>query len=224
MPTSQIRQAALGTLRAHPANAHVHSKKQIVQIGRSIRQFGFTVPIIIDENNVILAGHGRWLAAKHLGLQRVPVVVLSGLSDAERRAYLLADNKLVEKAGWDRSALALELKELAPLLADAGLDIHLTGFEPAEIDALMDDLIDPEEDPADELPEIGKRPISRKGDLWLLGRHRLLCADARQARDVRKLMGGECAAMVFTDPPYNVRISSIQGRGKIQHREFVAAS
>jgi ParB-like chromosome segregation protein Spo0J len=110
MAISQIREAAVGTLRPHPANAHAHSKKQIGQIARSIGQFGFIVPIVVDENNVILAGHGRWLAAKQLGLQLVPVMVLSGLTDAERRAYVLADNKLVENAGWDRSALALELK------------------------------------------------------------------------------------------------------------------
>jgi DNA modification methylase len=224
MPTSEIREAAVGKLRAHPANAHAHSKKQIGQIARSIRQFGFTVPIIVDENNVILAGHGRWLAAQHLGLRLVPVVVLSGLSDAERRAYLVADNKLVENAGWDRSALALELKELGPLLEHAGLDIELTGFEPAEIDALMGDLVDREQDPADELPVLAKQPVSRAGDLWLLGPHRLLCGDARQGRAAGKLMAGEFAAMVLTDPPYNVRVSSIQGRGKIRHREFLAAS
>ena len=224
MPTSQIKQAAVGTLRAHPANTRTHSKKQIAQIARSIRQFGFTAPIIIDENNVILAGHGRWLAARQLELSNVPVVVLSGLADAERRAYLLADNKLVENAGWDRGALAVELTELAPLLADAGLDIELTGFGPAEIDALMGDLIDPEQDPADELPVIGGTPISRRGDLWQLGEHHLLCGDAREASDVAKLMGGQSAAMVITDPPYNVAISSIQGRGKIKHRDFVAAS
>jgi DNA modification methylase len=224
MAISQIREAAVGTLRPHPANAHAHSKKQIGQIARSIGQFGFIVPIVVDENNVILAGHGRWLAAKQLGLQLVPVMVLSGLTDAERRAYVLADNKLVENAGWDRSALALELKELGPLLAHAGLDIELTGFEPAEIDAVLGDLLDREQDPADELPVLTKQPVSRAGDLWVLGPHRLLCGDARQSRDLRKLMGGECAAMVLTDPPYNVRISSIKGRGKIRHREFLAAS
>ncbi len=224
MPTTQIKQAAVGTLRAHPANARAHSKKQIAQIARSIRQFGFTAPIIIDEKNVILAGHGRWLAARQLELSLVPVVVLSGLSDTERRAYLLADNKLVENAGWDRGALAVELKELAPLLADAGLDIQFTGFEPAEIDALMGDLIDPEQDPADELTAIDGTPISRRGDLWRLGEHRLLCGDAKLASDAAKLMGGQTAAMVITDPPYNVAISSIQGRGKIKHREFVEAS
>jgi hypothetical protein len=133
-----------------PANAH--AKKQIAKIARSIRQFGFTIPIVVDENNVILAGHGRWLAAQHLGREFVPGVVLFGLSATERRAYLLADNKLIEKAGCDRAAVALELEELAPLLANAGLDIHLTG--PAGIDVPMGNLIDPEEDPADELPDI----------------------------------------------------------------------
>ncbi len=161
MPISHVKQAAVGKLRAHPANAHAHSKKQLIQIARSIRQFGFTVPIIVDENNVILAGHGRWLAAQQLGLKLVPVVVLSGLSDAERRAYLLADNKLVENAGWNRAALALELKELAPLLSDAGLDISLTAFQPAEIDFLLGDLVDPELDPADDLPPPEKEAISR---------------------------------------------------------------
>ncbi len=224
MPISEIRRASVTTLRAHPANAHVHSKKQIAQIAQSIRQFGVTVPLIVDENNVILAGHGRWLAAKYLRLRELPVVVLSGLTDAERRAYLLADNKLVENAGWDRKALAVELSQLAPLLAKAGLNIELTGFEPAEIDSLMGDLVDPEQDPADEVPDIGTSPTSRRGDLWLLARHRLHCGDARGPSDVRKLMGRERAAMVMTDPPYNVAISSVQGRGQIKHREFVAAS
>jgi ParB-like chromosome segregation protein Spo0J len=135
MPTSQIRRVPLTKLRAHPANAHVHSKRQIGQIAQSIRQFGFTAPIIVDENYVILAGHGRWLAAMDEELAFVPAVVLSGLTEAERRAYILADNKLVENAGWDHNVLGLELKELASLLAEAGLDIQLTGFEPAEIDA-----------------------------------------------------------------------------------------
>jgi ParB-like chromosome segregation protein Spo0J len=172
MPTSQIEYVPIESLTPHPANARVHSKKQIDQIAQSIRQFGFTAPIIADENNVILAGHGRWLAALELGFDFVPVVVLSGLTAAERRAYLLADNKLVENAGWELNLLAVELKELAPLLADVGLDINLTGFEPAEIDNLLADLVDPEKDPIDEVPKIEKRPISRRGDLWLLGQSR----------------------------------------------------
>jgi ParB-like chromosome segregation protein Spo0J len=130
------------------------------------------------------------------------VVVVSGLSDAERRAYLLADNRLTEKAGWDRAALAIELRQLAPLLAEAGLDTELTGFETPEIDTLMGDLVDPEQDPSDEPSEIAKEPASRRGDLWLLDSNRLLCGNAKDKADLRKLMGREHATMVFTDPPF----------------------
>jgi DNA modification methylase len=224
MPISQIKEVPTGTLRAHPSNSRTHPNKQIRQLARSMQQFGFTVPIIVDDNNVILAGHARWLAAQQLGQTLVPVVVLSGLSEAERRAYLLADNKLAEKAGWDRATLVVELNDLAPILTKAGLDISLTGFEPAEIDALMGDLVDPEADPADETPRLSMKPVSRAGDVWLLGRHRLLCGDARKEAHFRKLMGGDRAAMVFADPPYNDSVSSIQGRGKIKHGEFVMAS
>jgi DNA modification methylase len=212
MPANQIEEVSTRTLRAHPSNSRTHPHKQIRQLARSIEQFGFTT------------GHGRWLAAQQLGLPSVPVVVLSGLSDAQKRAYLLADNKLAEKAGWDKATLAVELSSLAPLLEEAGLDIELTGFEPAEIDTLMADLVDPEADPADEPPPIAKEPISRAGDLWLLGSHRLLCGDARQNADFRKLLGTDHAAMVFADPPYNVSVRSVQGRGNIKHDDFVMAS
>jgi DNA modification methylase len=224
MPISQIQQVPIGKLRPNPANTRAHPKRQIAQLARGIENFGFVVPIIADENFIILAGHARAAAAQAAGLRNLPVIILSGLSEAERRAYLLADNKLAEKSGYDRQALATELQGLAPLLEEAGLSIDLTGFEPAEIDALMGDLVDPEQDPADDLPVAARTPISRPGDLWLLNNHRLLCGDAREAADFRKLMGRDHAAMVFTDPPYNVRIASVQGRGKIRHREFVAAS
>jgi ParB-like chromosome segregation protein Spo0J len=225
MPVSQISQFAIGKLNPHPANVHTHSKKQIGQIARNIQQFGFIDPIIADEDSSILAGHGRWHAAKQLGLEHVPVVVVSGLSEAERRAYILSDNRLTEKAGWDRPALAAELQLLTPLLSDAGLDIELTGFESPEIDALMGELVDAEQDPADEVPEIVKEPVSHRGDLWLLDNlHFLYCGDAKNEADLRNLMGRERAAMVFTDPPFNVRISSVQGRGKIHHREFLEGS
>lgn len=224
MPIGPTKEMPTRALRAHPSNARTHPNKQIRQLARSIEQFGFTIPIIVDENDIILAGHGRWFAAQQLGLPLVPVVVLSGLSEAERRAYLLADNKLAEKAGWDRATLAVELNSLAPLLVEAGLDIGLTGFEPAEIDILMGDLVDPEADPADEPPSLAREPVSRAGDLWQLGRHRLLCGDARRQADFRKLMGNDLAGMVFADPPYNVRIKSVQGRGKIKHSDFAMAS
>ncbi len=215
---------AVGALRPHPSNVHVHPKKQIRLLMRLITQFGFTVRIIADENGVILAGHGRWLAAQELGLTTVPVIVLSGLSETEKRTLLLADNKAVEKAGWDRAGLALELNSLTPLLIEAGLDISLTGFEAAEIDALSIDLVDPEVDPSDMPPPLEKQAISRIGDMWLAGSHRLLCGDATLRAHVGKLMGGASAPMVFTDPPFNVRIKTIQGRGKTKHGEFVMAS
>jgi DNA modification methylase len=224
MSIRQIELRAVHTLRPHPNNTRTHSKKQIRQIAESIERFGFTNPILVDENNFILAGHGRFAAAQYRGLREVPVLTVSGLNDAEKRAYILADNKLVEKAGWDRAALAIELSELAPLLTKACLDISLTGFEPAEIDALMGDLVDPEQDPADEIPQVAATAISRTGDLWILRDNRLICGDARNAADLRRLMGDARAAMIFTDPPFNTRVSSIGGRGKIKHREFAAAS
>jgi DNA modification methylase len=221
MPVSQITRVDIGSLHPNPRNAHTHSQKQIGQIARSIQQFGFTSPIVADENGLILAGHGRWLAAKKLGHAHLPAVFVSGLSDAERRAYILADNKLTENAGWDRAGLAVELRDLAPLLIEVGLDLALTGFETPEIDSLMGDLVDPEQDPIDYVPEIVVSPVSRRGDLWLLNRHRLLCGDAKMLAAVRQLMGGHRATMVFTDPPFNVRIKSVQGRGKIKHADFL---
>ena len=128
---SQIQQLPIRDLKPNPKNVRTHSRRQIGAIGKSIKQAGFITPIIADENGVILAGHGRWQAANQLRLRTVPVITVSGLSDVERRAYVLADNKLAERAGWDRPALALELNALAPLLAEHGLEIQLTGFEPA---------------------------------------------------------------------------------------------
>ncbi|ODS03462.1 DNA methylase N-4 [Methyloceanibacter marginalis] len=225
MPTDQIRLVSVDKLKAHPKNARTHSKKQLRQIADSIECFGFTNPILADENNAVLAGHGRLAAARLIGLREVPTVTVSGLSEAQKRAYILADNKLAENAGWDRKALAVELSGLTPLLSEIGLDISITGFAPAEIDVLLGDLSDPEADPADEPPTLATEPVSRIGDVWLLGaqRHRIICGDARDASHFRKLMGGRRAAMVFADPPYNVAIKSIQGRGKIKHGDFAMA-
>jgi ParB-like chromosome segregation protein Spo0J len=178
MPTQQVKLIPVNKLRAHPKNARTHSKKQIRQIANSIERFGFTNPILVDEDSAVLAGHGRLAAGKLIGLREVPTLVVPGLSDAQKRAYLLADNKLAENAGWDRATLAMELNNLAPLLADTGLDIALTGFAPAEIDTLMGDLIDPESDPADEPPSLATEAVSCLGDLWLLGPHHLLCGNS----------------------------------------------
>jgi DNA modification methylase len=216
----EIKLSSVRRLHRNKRNSRTHSKKQIRQIANSIRRFGWTYPILTDENNIILAGHGRYDAALQLGLREVPIIVLSGLNDAEKRALALADNQIATKAGWNRQLLAKELGELARLLPECNLDLEITGFETAEIDSLLGELLDPERDPADEVPPPQKTAISKIGDLWELGPHKLLCGDAKSAADVRRLMGAEPAKMVITDPPYNVPIKQVQGRGRIKHADF----
>jgi DNA modification methylase len=216
-----LEMLAPDTLKTYPRNARTHSKKQIRQIARSIERFGFTNPVLVDERNQIIAGHGRVAAARELGLPEVPTLRLSHLSEVDKRAYILADNRLAEKAGWDREVLALELGELSGLLED---EIDITGFEPGEVDLLLSDLADGP-DPADEAPApAAGAPITRSGDLWRLEPHRLICGDARDAAVYARLMAGEQAQMVFTDAPYNVPIAGhVLSRGA-QHREFAFAS
>ncbi|MFD2251597.1 DNA modification methylase [Pseudochelatococcus lubricantis] len=215
---------SIASLRPAPRNARTHSKAQIRQIADSIERFGFNNPILIDAEGRVIAGHGRLAAARLLGMERVPTLCLAHLNEAERRAYVLADNKLAEKAGWDRELLALELGELASLLETEDFDLTITGFETAEIDGLLTDFGAPEPEAEDVLPEPGP-PAVAPGDLWILGRHRLICADARDPAALTRLMEGQAARMVFIDPPYNVPIvGHVQGRGKIRHREFAFAS
>ena len=213
-------------LKPNPRNARTHSKKQIRQIADSIVAYGFTVPLLIDENAMIIAGHGRLTAAKLLGLSKVPVIVLKGLSEAKKRALLLADNKIAENAGWDRERLAIELPELAELLIDEELDISITGFEPVEIDQIVSDFEEDSADPADAIDGAwgSHQVVSRPKDLWQLGNHRLLCGDARNGDHLDRLMCRERAAMAFLDPPYNVRIRGVVGRGRVKHSEFAMAS
>ena len=224
MPAPSITEKALGDLRPSSRNARTHSKKQVEQIAGSISRFGWTYPILIDEHDTILCGVGRWRAATQLNLAKVPVIILSGLSEAEKRALMLADNKIAANAGWDRKVLAQELGELAVLLPEINLDISIIGFEAAEIDALAVDFSDPEHDPADDLPIVDRQAISKTGDLWLLGNHRLLCGDSCSDSDLRRLMDGKHAVMVLADTPYNRPVAAIVGRGKIKHREFLSAS
>ena len=216
-----IEQIAVSALRPYPRNARTHSRKQIRQIAKSIERFGFCNPALIDDDNQIIAGHGRVEAAKLLNMDRVPVVRLSHLNDDHKRAYILADNRLAEKAGWNREIMTIELQHLI----DVGFDVELTGFETADIDLLMDDLSD-ESEAADSLPAASKGPaVSRSGDLWFLGKHRLLCGDARSAADYDRLMGCEKAEFVFTDPPWNLKIlGHVSGLGRIRHGDFAMAS
>jgi DNA modification methylase len=218
-----VKLVSVQTVTPSSRNARTHSKKQIGQIVNSIARFGWTYPLLVDELGNIIAGHGRFLAAKALGLRQVPVIVMSGLAEAEKRALSIADNKIAANAGWDRSILATELGELAVLLPECNLDISFIGFEAAEIDALGE-FIDSEQDAADTAPRIAQVAVSRRADFWLLGRHRLICGDAGTEADFRTLMGGEQADMVFADGPYNVCIAKTVSRGKIKHREFSSGS
>jgi DNA modification methylase len=209
-------------LRPHPNNARTHSKKQIRQIARSIEQFGFCNPVLVDDNKQIIAGHGRVEAAKLLDIDAVPTCRLSHLSEVDKRAYVLADNALAEKAGWDRELLAIELQGLIEL----DVDIELTGFEMAEIDLILEEAREANgaaSGPEDASPEPLPGPaVSQPGDLWLLGAHRLICADAREQAAYHTLLDGAKADFVFTDPPYNVAIDGhVCGLGSVHHRKFV---
>ena len=192
----------LTRLLPYANNARTHSDEQIAQIAASIVEFGFTNPILVGDDGVIVAGHGRLAAARKLGLTAVPVVVLDHLTPTQRRALVIADNRIAENAGWDESLLRAELEALQ----EEGFDLDLTGFDP---DALAELLAGEETDQTgevddDEVPEETVEPVSRPGDLWVLGEHRVLCGDATHAESYARLLPGERADMVFIDPPYNV--------------------
>ena len=221
----QVTERAIASLRPYPRNARTHSKKQIRQIVDSISRFGFTNPVLISDDGEIIAGHGRVEAAKSLGWKTVPTIALSHLSETERRAYVLADNKLALNAGWDKEILAIELQALS----DLNFDVELTGFSLAEIDLVIDEAGEASPDGVDATDDTvtfaSGPPVSRQGDLWQLGRHRLLCGDARSAVDFEALMESGKADLVFTDPPYNVKIDgNVCGLGSVKHREFAFAS
>jgi DNA modification methylase len=209
-------------LKPYAGNARTHPKRQIRQIAESIKTFGWTNPILTDGDGVVIAGHGRLQAAAALGIDRVPAICIDDLTQAQKRAYVLADNKLAENAGWDRDQLALELQSLIEM--DPEFDVTVTGFEMGEIDLLISDS-DEENDEADQLPDVDPHQpvITQPGDLWQLGPHRLYCADSTKAASFEKLMGPEQAQLVITDPPFNVPIQGhVSGLGK--HAEFAMAS
>lgn len=221
-----IEMLAPHSLRPAVRNARTHSKKQIREIADSMLRFGVISPIVADDRRRIVAGHARAEAAKLIGLKQVPVIRVSHLNETEIRAYMLADNKLAEKAGWDREILAIEFKELQIALPEIGLDVGITGFEPGEIDSILVDFDDERPDPADQFPEMeSDAVVAQENDLYILGRHRLLVGDARDRNAYARLMQAETADMAFLDPPYNVRVDGhVGGRGRIKHPEFAYAS
>ena len=218
LPQAQL--TCIDTLKAAPRNSRTHSKKQLRQIARSIENFGFTNPVLVDASGEVIAGHGRLAAARMLGLTEVPTLCLDWLGEEQKRAYVIADNRLAEKAGWDRELLAIELGELGA----CDIDITLTGFEIEEIELIIDAGEKVVE--SDEIPDANADMIVCKpGDLWQLGRHRLLCGDALERNSYTCLMENERAMLVVTDPPYNVPIRGhVSGLGKVSHREFVQGS
>lgn len=213
------------SLKPYAGNARTHSETQIKQIADSIKKFGWTNPILVDKDLTVLAGHGRLTAAQQLGLNDVPTILVSHLSEAEKKAYILADNKLAENAGWDADLLSIELGDIVQLDADFSFDI--TGFTEPEVDNLLtlkaNDNGD-EEDAASDAFD-GQPAVTKPGDLWLLGEHRLYCGDATQIESYKLVLGDKKAAMVFTDPPYNLPVKGfISGNGAHRHKEFAMAS
>ena len=201
----QIEYRPIEALIPYARNSRTHSDAQVAQIAASIREFGWTNPVLVDGSNGIIAGHGRVLAARKLGFDQVPVIELAHLTESQKRAYVLADNKLAENAGWDDELLRIELEALQA----AGFDLSLTGFADDELAALMAELAGNEGLTDDDaVPEVTDDPVSQPGDVWLLGEHRLLCGDATDPVALETLMGSDLADMAFTDPPYNVNYAN----------------
>ena len=198
---------AVADLVPYAKNSRVHDDAQVAQIAASIREFGFTNPVLIDAQGGIIAGHGRVLAARKLKLEQVPCIMLDYLTDTQRRAYVIADNKLALNSGWDEELLKLELDELKL----EGFDLELTGFSLDEIDALEPEVIEPGLTDEDAVPEVQAEPVSKLGDVWLLGKHRVMCGDSTSIDAVETLMAGVYPDLVHTDPPYGMNAVTKSG-------------
>lgn len=203
---TKIEWMSVETLIPYAKNARTHSDEQVAQIAGSIKEFGFNNPVLVDKDNSIIAGHGRLMAARKLGMDKVPVVQLGHMTEAQRKAYVLADNRIALNSGWDTSMLSLELLELKD-----NIDLSLLGFDADELDALLNPIEETEGlTDEDAVPDVPDEPKTKLGDIYILGNHRLMCGDSTSIDDAEKLMDGLLADLVFTDPPYNVDYS---GRG-----------
>jgi DNA modification methylase len=226
-PRLSIAYVPTAKLKLNPKNPRLHSEKQIQQIARSVETFGFNIPIAVDSDNTVVAGHGRVLAARLLGIAELPAISLDHLTETQLKAFMVADNRLAENSVWDDRLLAEQLKSLSEVELDFSLDV--TGFEVGEIDVIIEGAepaVEGENDPADALPEFEDAiQVSQTGHLWFLGRHRIYCGNSLNGSSYSTLMDGRRADMVFTDPPYNVKIAGhATGLGAIQHRNFQMAS
>lgn len=210
-PADQVERRAVDSLIPYARNARTHSPEQVGQIAASIKEFGFTVPVLVGEDGTIIAGHGRILAAQKLGITDVPVMVARGWTEAQRRAYVLADNKLALNAGWDNDLLKVELGDLQGL----DFDLGLIGFSDLELGTILADPSEGLTDP-DDAPEAPQDPVSEPGDVWLLGKHRLVCGSSTEADTVAKALNGVVPHLMVTDPPYGVEYDATW-RGKAGH-------
>lgn len=202
-PADKVERRSIDALIPYARNARTHTDTQVAQIAASIREWGWTVPVLVDEDGGIIAGHGRIMAARKLGLSDVPVMVASGWSDAQKKAYVLADNKLALNAGWDLEMLGGELRELSEM----GFDCDLVGFDSSELESLMAEKTEGLTDP-DDVPEPPVEPVTRLGDVWVLGKHRIICGDSTDALVVEKVLAGVSPHLMVTDPPYGVEYSA----------------
>ncbi|MEM7670530.1 MAG: ParB N-terminal domain-containing protein, partial [Pseudomonadota bacterium] len=218
----EVKEVAISDLKPYPNNPRTHSNAQLRQIADSIQRFGWTNPVLIDGDGGVIAGHGRIEAAKRLELSHVPVLRFDHMNEAEKRAYIIADNKLAENAGWDSQLLQEELEGILDI--DTDFDLELTGFDMGELDILLagDTPDEPEVVP---LPDLHKPAVSREGDLWIVGPHRLYVGSALDAASWSALLDRDRAQMAFTDPPYNVPVDGhVSGLGRTKHREFAMAT
>lgn len=199
-PADKIEKWKIDKLIPYARNSRTHSDEQVAQIAASIKEWGWTTPVLVDETGQIIAGHGRILAARKLGIEEVPVILAKGWTDAQKRAYVIADNKLALNAGWDNEMLALEFGELEGV----GFDLELTGFTLDEIDALKPVELNEGLTDEDEIPNVPADPVTKLGDVWVLGKHRLLCGDSTSIEQMEQLTHGQLVDMWLTDPPYNV--------------------
>lgn len=207
MTELQIKYKKIEDLIPYANNSRTHSEDQVTQIASSIKEFGWTNPVLLDGENGIIAGHGRVMAAKKLGHKEVPTIELAGLSEHQKKAYIIADNKLSLNAGWDEEILKLELNELQ----DAGYDLSLTGFNDKELKEFTAEITEGLTD-EDQVPDTPVEPKTKLGDIYILGNHRLMCGDSTSITDIEKLMNGNSVDMVYTDPPYNVAFNGRSGK------------
>jgi DNA modification methylase len=222
----QIELVPIDLVRPYPLNARTHDERNLSVITASVRQFGFRTPIQIDANNVVVAGHGRLEAAKRLGMKSIPAIRITDLSPDDLRALRIADNRSAELAGWDDRILAIEFQHLCSI--EVPFSVELTGFSHAEVDVRIENAAVSQEGEIDEdadiIPDLQETAVSRPGDLFVMGRHRLLCGSALDAGCFERLMGGEKATLICQDPPWNIAVKDISGSGRKKHREFIMAS